>query len=128
MKIVILLLAILAVSQATALYDTVTSAKEVADLISEGSKNCFLLLFVWKGETDKLAQATETQKLFEDYPECYWGNFDVGRSDTKNLLNLLKFENDRDNFSTGREITRNDTPLLVAIVDGKGVVASGPKP
>jgi len=126
--IAVLLLALVGFAAAENLGDFVTSAKEVSDLLAEGSDNCFLLLFVWKGEDKETQEAKDVQPIFEEYPECYAANFDVARDDTKELLNVLRFENDRDNFSKGREITPDDTPMLLAISNGKGYVASGPKP
>ena len=130
MKLALLVfVALLGLTMGEALNNYVSSAKEVQDLLQEGSDNCYLLLFVWKGETEvEEAEAKEVQDLFNEYPECYWANLDVARSDTKALLNIIQFENDRDNFSKGRQITREDTPLLLGIVNGHGWVASGPKP
>ena len=111
------------------LNEYVSTAKEVQDLLSEGSDNCYLLMFVWRGEKEtEEKEALEAQEIFDEYPECYTANFDVARPDTKALLKSLKFSDDRDNFGKDREITRDDTPLLLAIVNGQGWVASGPKP
>ena len=122
------LLTVMCVSFAEELNQFVSTAKEVQDLLQEGSDNCYLLLFVWKGEEEEGDEAEGVQELFEDYPECYHVNLDVARSDTKALLKIINFENDRDNFSNGRQITKDDTPLLLAMVNGNGYSASGPKP
>ena len=88
-----------------------------------------MILFVWKGEKAvEEPEALEATTIFKDYPECYTANLDVARSDAKNLLEKLIFENEKDSFSAGREITKDDTPLLLAMVNGKGWIASGPKP
>ena len=134
-------LCLVALCMAEPLNNFVATAAEVEDLLKEGSKNCYLIQFVWKGEgkikdakTNKekpgkeIQEAQDVQKVFDDYPECYWANLDVSRSDTKALLNSLRFENEKDNFSKGREITKEDTPMLLAVVQGKGYIASGPKP
>ena len=97
------LFAIAALASGEALNKYLSTAKEVQDLLQEGSDNCYLLLFVWKGESDvEEDEAKDVQDLFNDYPECYWANLDVARSDTKALLNVVRFENVRDNFSKGR--------------------------
>jgi hypothetical protein len=107
----------------------VTSAKEVQDLLQEGSKNCYMIVFVWKGDAETAEpEANEVTTIFDVYPECYNALLDIARSDTKALLNILRFDNEKDSFSSGREITKDDTPLLLAVVEGKGHIASGPKP
>jgi hypothetical protein len=86
-------------------------------------------MFVWKGEKEvEEKEALEASEIYKEYPQCYWANLDVARSDTKNLLEKLIFENEKDSFGAGREITKEDTPLLLAMVNGKGWIASGPKP
>lgn len=107
----------------------VKTAREVKHLLQEGSQNCFLIMFVWKGEKEvEEKEALDATEIYKDYPECYTANLDVARSDAKNLLEKLIFENERDSFGNGREITKDDTPLLLAMVNGKGWMASGPKP
>ena len=125
----ILLLTMCTFSYADNLNEIVTSAKEVEDMIKSGSTNCFMILFVWRGEHEvEEKEAEGVQDTFKDYPECYVANLDVARSDTVSLLKSLAFEDDRDSFGSGREITRDDTPMLLAIVNGEGHLASGPKP
>ena len=86
-------------------------------------------MFVWKGEkTTEEQEALNATEIYKDYPECYTANLDVARADTKNLLEKLIFESEKDSFLAGREITKDDTPLLLAMVNGKGWLASGPKP
>ena len=129
MKTAIFLLCLLGLVYCEELNKYVSSAKEVQDLLSTGSDNCFMILFVWRGEEQtEEVEAKGVQDTFKDYPECYHANLDVARSDTKALLKILSFEDPRDDFSQGREITRDDTPLLLALVNGEGYVASGPKP
>ena len=124
-----ILMCLLGLTVCEELNEFVSSAKEVRDLLQEGSDNCFLLMFVWRGEKEtEEVEAADAQDIFKDYPECYSANLDVARSDTKALLKILNFENPKDNFGKEREITKDDTPLLLAIVNGKGWVASGPKP
>ncbi len=63
-------------------------------------------MFVWKGETDtEEKEALDATEIYKDYPECYTANLDVARADTKNLLDKLQFDNERDSFLAGREIT-----------------------
>ena len=107
----------------------VSSAAEVKALISQGSDNCFLILFVWKGETEiEEQEAKGVQETFKDYPECYTANVDVSKADVKDLLYSIEFEDERENFGPERPVTRDDTPMLLGIVKGDGFLASGPKP
>ena len=129
LSILLICIALAGFCMADELNKYVTSAREVKHLLQEGSNNCFLIMFVWKGEkTTEEQEALNATEIYKDYPECYTANLDVARADTKNLLEKLQFENEKDSFLAGREITKDDTPLLLAIVNGKGWIASGPKP
>ena len=131
MKTALLILAIALISVAVGeeLNNYVSTAAEVQQLLDENSKNCYLLLFVWKGETEiEEEEAKGVQPIFVDYPECYYGNLDVSKPDVQSILYSIKFEDPADNFGPSREVTRDDTPMLLAIVNGGGYIASGPKP
>ena len=131
MKTALLILAIALISVAVGeeLNNYVSTAAEVQQLLDENSKNCYLLLFVWKGETEiEEEEAKGVQPIFVDYPECYYGNLDVSKPDVQSILYSIKFDDPKDNFGPDREVTRDDTPMLLAIVNGAGYIASGPKP
>ena len=92
MKLTLLLIvvALAGFGMADELNKYVTSAREVKHLLQEGSNNCYLIMFVWKGEKDTEEQeALNATEIYKDYPECYTANLDVARADTKNLLEKL---------------------------------------
>ena len=128
-KLTLICILLLGLTLGDELNKYVKSAREVKHLLQEGSQNCFLIMFVWKGEKEvEEKEALDAQEIYKDYPECYVANLDVAKQDSKNLLQKLIFESEKDSFLNGREITKDDTPLLLAMVNGKGWLASGPKP